>query len=438
MSPLLAPILAQLLTISVGDRTEGRYQKVDDKRWELATTPGIGLGLQVRRYDFFVGYSPSLIVTPLEKKPRDTLLFHDLGASGGYRWQRTSLRLGSTLRFGEVNFRSALLQNLAGSPTLLPPDGTGGATDPGLAPDPDAVPDAPDVPTPGAGVGGGLPAGQSQRSYLNRVVEHIESITTLSLSHTPTRRLSLGSYLSYGITGAMNEADRVEYPLTRGWTLGGSAYYTRPYGARDAFTTTALGQIGWSGGRDQVTLLQVDEAWRHSLRPETKTTLGVGLSVTRTATEDGLVAVSIFPTFVAGIDDTELLWGGQLYAALNTYSNPVLDQLRATVDPRIGASAYLSWSRGAFSASVTASGAISVAPAGNDGGAADGYSGAATMSYEVTPGLTLDTGARGAAQRLPGTTANPNDDVDPFVVPPSWAVFAGVTVGHAFSLKLGH
>lgn len=424
MLPLLVPVLAQMLTITVGDRTEGRYQKVDDRRWELTTTPGIALDLRVRRYNFSLGYSPSLLVTPLETKPREYLVFHDLSASTGYSWKTTSVSFGSTLRFGEVNFRTAPLQNLGGGQPVPTPGG-----EPGVTPDPGTTPDPGAMPTPGEGpaVDPTAPGGQAQTRTVDRIVNHIESITTLSVSRAFTRQFSAGGYLSYGVTGAIDERDRLDYPLTAGWTLGGTAYHTQPVGSRDAFVTSALGQAGWGNSGNNVSMIQVDEAWKHTLRPQTRTTLGVGVSVTRTAQTDGLVAVSIFPTFVAGIDDTEKLAGGELYASINTYSNPVLDPLRSTVDPRVGASAFLSWTRAAFNISLNGSAALSVAPEGNDASSTDGYAGAASMGYEVIEGLSVDTGARGTARSVQGAT----------VVPPSWAIFAGVSVGHAFVLKLG-
>ena len=82
MSLLLAPLLAQSITLGVADRSEARYLTPNDYAYEASTAPGARLTLHWPRHDVVLGYDASLTWAPLEKKPRNLLVLHTLAISG--------------------------------------------------------------------------------------------------------------------------------------------------------------------------------------------------------------------------------------------------------------------------------------------------------------------------------------------------------------------
>src|SRR6187455_2500683 len=109
MSPLFGPILAQAITLGIGDRTEVRYIASDDKYFEAATTPQVGLSVDWKHTTLSLGYNPSFTVKPLDSEPRNLLIFHNGSLSGSYRWQHSTLTLSETIGYGELNFVSQAL-----------------------------------------------------------------------------------------------------------------------------------------------------------------------------------------------------------------------------------------------------------------------------------------------------------------------------------------
>src|SRR3954468_7754657 len=115
MSPLLAPILAQLVTLQLGDRTEARYTGyVGDStvapQASASTAPVVGLTVNDRRAVLQLLYVPSLTLSPLNSSPRELYVFHTAAASAGYRWRRTTAQLGSSFSIGSLALRLASVQ----------------------------------------------------------------------------------------------------------------------------------------------------------------------------------------------------------------------------------------------------------------------------------------------------------------------------------------
>ena len=246
MSPLLAPLFAQVVTLGIADRTEARYIKYDDQTFEGSTSPHVELGIGSRRADFSVGYGPTLTLVPLEEKPRDLLVFHDLGASAGYRWKRTRLSLSSSLGIGEVNFRLAALQGPRAPSSDDPEPDT---TD---TPDQPDQPDQPDEPAPDAGQvpDPSQPApndpATSQLTIADRVVRYYTSTTSLTLAHDPAKDVKLSAQGGHTRAGGRDAESRSYYAEISGWFVGGSASYTYRLSARNAFLSQASLTQTWS------------------------------------------------------------------------------------------------------------------------------------------------------------------------------------------------
>jgi hypothetical protein len=429
MLPLLVPILAQAVSLTLGDRTEARYVDEDATRWEATTSPGAELALRLKRSDYSLSYSPELTITPLEHKPREKLVFHNLGANATYRFRLTTLTLNSTLGLGQINFRTAALRGPAGVTNGQVPDPADGQ----VTPDP-ADPTAPDPaqPDPTGGMPGanpnvdanGVPVQQGQTEIANRTVRYLTWNTTLSLSRQLSRQLSVGGYTGYSEQRGLDKASKLSYPKSRGISVGADVTHLYQLWKRDSFASSLSVEQAWSFDDTNVLSVVVREDWRHKIATGAASTLGGGLSVTRFSQRDGTVGISIFPTFNSGIGYSVKAAHGVLSMSTGAYAAPVLDPLRATVDPRLGVSGELGWIRESFSTSLSGDAAISVADSKTDDNAVNSFNASYIAAYGILEGLVVDVGARGTALSFGGTTT----------IPPSWAVFAGVGFGHAFML----
>lgn len=421
MLPLLAPVFAQLITLGVHDRTEARYLHTDDQRYEASSDPGVSLSFAWPRYDFSLGYGVSLMLTPLERKPRELLVNHHASFDTSYRFRHTVVSLGSGVSFGEVNFQNQALQT---AKPFDPDDMSGEAPEGGEPTDPQ--PNQPTQPAqPGAGQTPGAEAGQPLQSRIeDRTVRYGTWATTVNVAHQPSKQVTLGAFSSYTMAGSLDEGDRTDYPITRGWGAGATGSHTLALSARDALGTSVSVQQAWSSNGNRATSAVGHETWSHQFDKRLSGFFGAGVSVTRFSQDNGLVAISIFPDLALGFNYQRLLARGNLSLTLGAYSAPSLDPLRATVDPRLGGSAGIGWSRDRFSTGLSASSAISTAAEDADAGAFDTYQASYVASYRVADWLGLDAGARFAKQKYQAVTT----------VPFSYAAFVGLTFGYEIAL----
>jgi len=424
MLPWFAPVLAQVVTLDVGNRTEARYVVAQDHRYEAATRPGAVLQLKWPSYQLSLGYNASLLVTPLEAAPRDLLVFHSASLDTSYRIERTTLSLTSTISWGEVNFLTTLLQNPA--PVVATPDTTsdGGATDGAKLP-PDQPPPSSN---PNAGPAPGTPApGIQQTRVPNQVVRYATSSTTLRAAQEVTRRLQLGAFVRYTRAGGMNDAALKYYPKTHGTSVGLDGQHTLLVTKRDSFFTTSIGTHTKSSTGDLATSLISSTVWTHAIDRHLASNLGAGLSITRISQTDGLIAYGVYPNFQIGFTYQAKLLRGIFSAQATAYSFPALDPLRATVDPQVGARGALGWSRDRFSTSLTGNGALSIASPEANRGAFDSYQASFTNTFRCSDWLSLDAGGRVIQQQYRGAN----------VVPFGYAAFIGLTFGYPVALY-GH
>lgn len=421
MLPLLAPVFAQLITLGVHDRTEARYLRTDEQRYEASTDPGVELSFAWPRYEFSLGYGASLWLAPLEQKPRELSVNHHASVSTSYRFRHTVVSLSSGGSFGEVNFQAQALQT--GTP--LDPDEAPeapGASDP-TKPDQPAEPAQPTEPgavQPPLGDG----AQPLQRRTEDRTVRYATWSSTANVTHTLTRQVTLGAFVAYTMAGSLEQTDLPDDEVTRGWTAGATATHSLVLTARDGLSTSVSAQQGWSSNGNRATSVVGNESYHHDFSKRLSSFVGGGVSVSRISQADGLVAISIFPSFSSGLTYQRLLGRGALSMTLGAYSAPVLDPLRATVDPRLGSVASIGWARDRFSTALSGSAAISIAPEDADAGAFDSYQASYAVGYQVVNGLGLDAGVRVAHQQYQETTT----------VPLGYAAFVALNLGYELAL----
>jgi hypothetical protein len=220
----------------------------------------------------------------------------------------------------------------------------------------------------------------------------------------------------------------------RSYFLGGSGGYTYTKSKQDSFLTSVSLYKLWSssafttpqGGYSayQAATANASETWLHRFDDRTSSTLGAGMNVTRFSQDNGLAGISIYPTLQAGVSHRVKVEGGTLTLSANTYAAPVVDPLRATVDPRVGVGGVAVYARQKLTLTATTNAALSLAPNDRRSNAFNAVFAEARAGYSLGKLTLVDTGARVARQTYGGAN----------VVPLSWAVFVGLTFGATTTL----
>jgi hypothetical protein len=217
----------------------------------------------------------------------------------------------------------------------------------------------------------------------------------------------------------------INYPVAHGTSLGADATHTWRFTGRDTFVTTSTGQHTWSSNRNLATSLITTELWTHRFDRRFSTITNLGLSLTRISQPDGLVAYSIFPDFAAGVSYQTRVGGGQFSCQTSAYSTPVLDPLRATVDPQVGIRGNLRFAQDRFASTLTGNAGVSIASSQVNEGAFDSYQALFLNSFRLSDWAEIDAGARVVQLQYQGAA----------FVPFSYAGFVGLEFGYLVPLQ---
>ncbi|MES1174354.1 MAG: hypothetical protein ABUL62_08490 [Myxococcales bacterium] len=424
MSPLLGPILAQIVTLGVGERTELRYIAQNDKYFEAAVSPRAALSFGWKHTSLNFAYYPSFTFTPLNSHAQ-TLVFHNALVSSTYRWRKTTVTAIETLSIGEVNFQT---QALGGAPVVgtdKPTNGTGtGGTGTGGTGIGGTGTGGTGTGGTGTGTGTTTTTGTNQVRASSRVIAYATSTSDLIVNQAVSSVFGVSADVGYVVTGSIGANASTDYPIVKGprLLLAGNYQFTR----HDVATTTLSVQYAGSSTGNNAWLALANEGWGHIIDRRTSTRFSAGISVTRNSQTDGLIFYSIFPTFNLSITRSAPLDKGALSYGTGVSSSPVLDTVRATVDPQLGFFAFLGWGKDRFAAALNANTALSLRQE-NSVGALSSATSSFTMSYRLGANVSADTGVRAAWQRFEGNTT----------VPLSYAAFIGLNFAAALPISGG-
>jgi hypothetical protein len=419
MSPLFGPILAQLVTLAVSDRTEARYIRSDTAYAEAGTYPRVALNCGWQHAALTLGYGPSLNVTPLESKHRELQISQNVAATAAYRsgFRHTIWAFSESVAYSQVNFRQQALAGPAGTPPVVDPGTAMAGT---MTPAPTggmsgAVPGA--QPAPGTAV----PVG-TQIHATDQSITTLISTTVLALNNTVSSVLLVGGSVGYLVNRTVSGA--LTLPVSQGPTAEAHAAYRASHA--DSLTTSVTSQYAWTTPGNNAWFAYLNEAWAHALNLRTTTRLGAGASITRNSQSDGLVFWSIYPTFNASINQVVPAGRSTFAFGLAASSAPFIDPIRASVDPRFSVSGTAGWGWGRFSSGLSAGSAVSLAQQ-NDNGAFNSVYATFNTSYRLGAAVTADAGVRGFWQSVAGQTT----------VPASLAGYVGFTFGSLAPLTRG-
>lgn len=429
MSPLLAPILAQLVTLGVADSSEVRYVHTDYSRWEAATIPRAGLNFAWQRSNLTIGYAPMFTLAPLESNDRQLTVFHYGTVTASYRFRRTAFYATQAMGYGELNFYTQAYAAPGTTPITVAPSSP--------------VPGSTGTPAVPAANPGGLPPGTtgtgtqaplrnvSQLPATNRVVEFVSLVSTVGVSQLVSSVLTVNGTLYYLYSSSLGDTADIYPPVQGPGATAAATYRVSPLDGlistltfQYTLATIPKGQIGAGTVGNYSTLLVLNETWAHRLDPRTTTTVGAGLSNSRNSLADGTVFYSIFPTFNAGITHVTPFARSAATFGGNAYAAPVVDPLLATVNPRFTLSAFAGWNEKRFSTVLNVASAVSIGSYANQG-AFNSITGSLTANYQLADAVALNTGVRSSWQSFEGITT----------VPLGYAVFAGVSFGAVFPLN---
>ena len=434
MVALLGPILAQLVSLSIADRTEAReIAGLSTVPYtEYATRPLVAIDSDWRHTRLTLSYSPALTLTTLGEENWMLLVYQTAALTGSYQLRRTLFSVNESVGYGEQSFQQLTLAG--GGPTVAQAPGPVGA---GGGPAPTAVGTVLNgVPTTGANG----TATQAQLRALNTPIHVVSLSTTANVTYTESRNLSYGGELGYTVGGATREAERASYPFMGG--PRGSVFARYGWGHMDSVTSTVNLQYSHAtehlGARDAATMMLVtvpaqsiwfgtwNETWTHGFNRNTTVQLGGGLSASRSpvANDGSVVAWTIFPTFNAGVTEKAIVARGTLGLGLLVSSAPTLNLTTLTVDPQLTATAKAAWTRDRFFTGIAGGTAFSIS---NVQGSSDFQSatGAASVGYILGRAVSVDAGVRGAWQSFGGVTSFPF----------TYAAFVGLNFGARVPLR---
>lgn len=451
MSPLLAPVLAQLVTLGVSDRTEvrmidvgsaggtvapdtarfGRYQP-GQVYFEASNSPAVGLDFGWRNVNLTLGYSPTVLLTPLEDP--DVVLFHN--ALVALNWQRRQGRntytASQSLNAGQQDFRRNLFAPPAGLPipdlpgSDAPPAVTGGSDAGGGASGQETPPSTPTT-TPGTQT----PTGQLAREGTPSQVRYFYSTTQLGYSRVLSRGTNFKADAFYIVSGGIDEASRRVYPLVQ--TPRAFLSLSRNFGRRDTLTGMLASEYAFTSNSANDFWAWVTTAsvgWSHNFTPEIRVSLDAGVAVAWYTLGDGRVALQIYPVIGSGagsrvgVSFRDRIAGGLMVITLAASASPYINPTPPlAVDPRLGVSSGLAWTRKKFTLGANLYSGISLSTDPKDALNSIGFS--ADAAYAIGSGLSANAGFGAGWQAFSGET----------VVPPTYTAFVGLTWAAALPLN---
>lgn len=424
MLSLLAPILAQLVTVSAGERTEGRVVVIGDTHYEAMVRPLLGLTLSDRRLQLQLAYSPAFTLTPIESNP-SWLVFHNGVFSANYTYHQTIFTASQYVGFGEQNFRvlatGGAVNNLGGAPSVGSPSSTGGT---GSVPSGTVVGSLPTMGNPSvSGTSVSNVSAANTARFFDQNVFYQNFVTNLSVTQPLTHSISLLGALIYSLSGAIETGVRYLYPLLEGPTVNVSVrdQYDRRNIVTSVFsvnyTTATFGNRPPIQPSADALLMTATENWIHQFDSATSAQLGAGLSGGRNSRADGYVAYNVYPALLANLTHIVRLTPSIVTMTIGSSSTPALDPVTLVLDPRVSVLASVAWQRERFFSGIGGVSTFSVSGQRQESFSSVG--GAANVGYQFGAAVALDGGVRAAWQNYQGTT----------VLPFSYAGFVGLTVG---------
>ncbi len=411
----LLPILAQSLSIAVGDRTEVRQVFSDEERWQdLESVPSATVGLGFERTSLELTYAPNLLYARYNRPERELLVFHNANLVGTWRaTRRLTLTLTQSAGYGERNFLLSTLGPRVDRSARARTDSTP-PPDPGPAPPGGTPPGGGTAPPGGGSTPGGTVSPETRFAALDETFDFMILRTGAAMTYALSRASSLGASAGYNVSGGVGDARDV-YPRFQG--PDASVSYTWRPTPLDQLVTSSRTEYSWSGD-DSFFSARLEQGYTHQFGRYVSLGGSVGLIYTRIE-DDGDVVTAFYPTLGlgsgAGLTYETPLAGGTFSIGATAGYSPVFDTVSTSTDPRVFATLRTSYSRRRFTVYAEGTGTFSVTP--DDAGALNALIAELGARQGLPAGFMVDGGARISRQSYEGED----------LVPTSYVLFLGLS-----------
>ena len=227
-------------------------------------------------------------------------------------------------------------------------------------------------------------------------LSYLQSVTTLGLEVTASRRAHLVGSLSYLVSGGADAASRAAMPLQHGPEL--RAGFSWALSRSDSLASTLAASMASFSSGQEIAVLELGEAWQKRLSRASNLRLAVGAGEALLQSRGASWEARTFPVAEAELAHRAPEGRAPLDLRLSARLGPFVDPLFARAYPRVEAAATGGWeARRDLRVYLLVSGAGSLdsGPARGD----YGVFGEAGARWEAASGLGLALGVRGAVQR---------------------------------------
>lgn len=335
---VLAPILAQALTVDIGDRSEVRARVSSGLGvLESDTQPFARLRLTSRQADLSVAYSPSITVTPnLATEDPQVLLVHTLSASAPIRFRFTTIQLSQSANYGQLNLSAVPVT----SPSALATAAAGGQADTNTPQQPQTQPAVRDTRTSSG------------------IVHYGSLNSAASIGHAINRRTGLGVSAGYQLNGGIDDESQQVFPLQKGPS---ASVWVSTFTAPDTrLTTTVSGQASENTTGTSAAGTQLTEGVQHNFSKVSQLNVDAGLALWRIDPVSEPVYHSLIPIGTAQFQVTTPIRQGRVLFRASAYSGPVVDQYNGLIDVRAQVSGQGVWTRRSLGLGASVTGTTSV------------------------------------------------------------------------------
>ncbi|HEX6277343.1 MAG TPA: hypothetical protein VFZ53_30080 [Polyangiaceae bacterium] len=390
----LVPILAQVLSASVGDGLEGRYVNEEDEHYlEAENRAFAAVGLSFPWLTLGATYSPSVLLSPLERSERELTVTHTVTGA-----VRSNQPFYETRRFvAAYDVSGTVIQE--NSQRELFGTQTAGLGD---TPSSDPEPAAPDS--------GSANQARAEDFTTRRAEAHGDLLFTERLGRTSTLTETAG----YRVDSGLDDESRLLYPLIHGPRA--DVRLIQAVSRRSTLTTKVEGELGFipsTGGR--AWFAEAEQSISHAFSRKTTGDAAAGVMYTRSETPGEAPSGGLGPTALLGLSYNTRAYDGTLTARFEVSYEPTLDRERLVFDPRAGMLGSVDWNNERLHLFALTSGTLSASP--DDEGSLNGISGSTGADYSFGAGFYGHTGLRAAWQSFEGAE----------VVPETWVYYIGIS-----------
>lgn len=399
MSLLPAAVVAQVLSAGIGDRIEARavFER-DDRRLEAENSAYAAAALEYPELRLRLVYSPTVLLTPLERSPRALDLTHTIDGTAESNltvYERARFVVGTQLRlaYRQEDYRrqlygTSLPANTGAAPPPVPPGG----------------------PPSDASTSEAVRAG-------NVTTRYGSADASVSFMERLGRRSTLTESAGYATSIGLDEFSRTLYPFTHG--PNASVRYVFVATPRDTLTTSLDGKLTIAPSIDgRAWESELEQRWLHLFSRRLSGDVSLGVEYTRAERLGNPPETAVYPTAEAGLSYGTRAAGGDLSLGIRLSYSPILDRTTLIFDPRVGVSGGVTWRKRRLYLYAATETTVSVSP--EDPGSLSDARGRAGYVYDLGAGFSTDGGVRAIWQYYDGSTT----------IAPTWEVFLGLAWGY--------